>query len=244
MVSKSQPYTIQGYPVRESRRARRIRVQVATSGDVEVVVPTGYRRSRVTQFLRDKQAWIEQTQGRMINAQQGRSPETRQVQPSYIFLRALDQLWVVEYRPTAASGIQIRAASNHLQLSGAIHQVSLCQTALQQWVRHKAKGHLVSWLDQVSREIRLPYKQATIRRQKTRWGSCSSRKSINLNDKLLFLSPELVRYVLVHELCHTVHLNHSAAFWALVGQWEPEYRDLDRQLKDGWQYVPDWLTAR
>ncbi|MGF1512499.1 MAG: M48 family metallopeptidase [Elainellaceae cyanobacterium] len=252
MASKTKPYTICGYSVRESRRSRRLRVQVSTSGEVEVVVPRGYRREgpqgpvfdpRVVQFLREKQGWIEQTQRRMRTARQSRSPETAQAQPAYILLRALGQSWRVDYRPGPGDRIQIQAAAGRLQLSGAIHQVSTCQRALQIWVRDAAKRHLVPWLEQVSQEVQMPYSKATIRRQKTRWGSCTSRQTISLNDKLLFLPPALVRYVLIHELCHTVHLNHSAEFWSLVGQWEPDYQRLDHALKEGWQYVPDWLTA-
>lgn len=244
MASKTKPYTIQGYSVRESDRSRRIKVQVSTRGEVEVVVPRGYRRDRLAQFLRDKQGWIEKTQRRMTTAHQGRSPETRQAQPAYIFLRALGRSWQVDYQPAAGDRIEVRATPDRLQLYGPIHQVVACQRALQAWIRPTAKQHLVPWLDQVSQEIQLPYSRATLRRQKTRWASCSSRHSISLNDKLLFLPPPLVRYVLVHELCHTMHLNHSAAFWALVEQWEPDYRTLDCQLKEGWQYIPDWLVSK
>ena len=243
MASKTQPYTIYGYPVRQSRRSQRIKVQVATDGSVEVVVPVGCHHRRIAQFLVDKRGWIDKTQSRMAAARQGRSPETRQSQPSYIFLRALDQPWHVEYHPTAADGVRVEATASRLQLFGSIHQVSVCQTALQRWVRQMAKYYLEPWLNDVSTEIQLPYIRASIRRQKTRWASCSSRKTISLNDKLLFLPPDLVRYVLVHELCHTVHLNHSAAFWSLVRQWEPGCDALNEALKDGWQYVPDWVTA-
>ncbi|MGF1537755.1 MAG: M48 family metallopeptidase [Elainellaceae cyanobacterium] len=243
MASKSQPYTIPGYSVRQSRRSRRLRVQVSTTGDVEVVVPQGCSIKQVTQFLKDKQDWIQRTQRRMVTARQTRSPETGQTQPSCVFLRALGQSWPVEYHPSGGDCVQIEATAGQLRLSGAIHHVAPCQRALQDWVRHMGKLHLLPWLEQVSQDVQLPYAKATIRRQKTRWGSCTSRRSISLNDKLLFLPPAVVRYVLVHELCHTVHLNHSAEFWALVERWERDYRALDQALKEGWQYVPDWLTA-
>jgi len=93
----------------------------------------------------------------------------------------------------------------------------------------------------VSQEVNLPFKNVSIRGQKTRWGSCSSDQSISLNCKLLFLPSPVVRYVLIHELCHTVHMNHSAAFWALVGCFEPNYRQLDRNLRDARCDVPLWM---
>ncbi len=59
--------------------------------------------------------------------------------------------------------------------------------------------------------------------------------------KLLFLPPELVRYVFVHELCHTVHMNHSREFWRFLAVKEPGYMELDKQLRTAWRLVPAWL---
>jgi hypothetical protein len=67
--------------------------------------------------------------------------------------------------------------------------------------------------------------------QKTRWASCSRHRTVSLNMKLLFLPPELVRYVFVHELCHTVHMNHSREFWRFLAVKEPRYKELDKQLR-------------
>jgi predicted metal-dependent hydrolase len=79
-----------------------------------------------------------------------------------------------------------------------------------------------------------------VKSQRTRWASCSASKNVALNTKLLFLSPELVRYVLIHELCHTVHMNHSHDFWRLVACHEPGYRLLDQALREAWKIVPPW----
>jgi predicted metal-dependent hydrolase len=77
--------------------------------------------------------------------------------------------------------------------------------------------------------------------QRTRWGSCSTRGTVSLNCSLVFLAPEVVRYLFVHELAHTQHMNHSPAFWRLVESLEPDYRRLDRELLAGWRTVPLWV---
>jgi hypothetical protein len=100
---------------------------------------------------------------------------------------------------------------------------------------------LIPWLRQTSQEIKLPFNRAAVRGQKTLWASCSSKSNISLNFKLLFLPPHLVRYVFIHELCHTIHLNHSRKFWALVAEKEPNYRQYDAELNKAWVYIPEWL---
>jgi len=70
-----------------------------------------------------------------------------------------------------------------------------------------------------------------IRNQKTRWGSCSKKGSLNFNVRIIGLPPELSDYIIVHELCHLAELNHSRNFWALVAQTLPNHRQLRRSLK-------------
>jgi predicted metal-dependent hydrolase len=69
-----------------------------------------------------------------------------------------------------------------------------------------------------------------IRNQKSRWGSCSKKGNLNFNYKLVFLSPELRDYVIVHEICHIREFNHGKAFWALVAETVPEWRGLRKSL--------------
>jgi len=98
----------------------------------------------------------------------------------------------------------------------------------------------VPWLDELSALAELPYGAISVRGQRTRWASCSSRGNINLNYRLLFLHPDVVRYILNHELCHTVHLNHSRSFWSLLATLEPDYKVFNDQAKKGMEEVPGW----
>lgn len=211
-------------------------------GDLEVIVPKGFDQKRIPEILQRKQQWIERVARRMATQQALVGTEVLVEQPRQIALQAIAETWQVKYQPTHQAGIIFQEKPNLLLvLQGNTTDSDYCKAALQQWVAHKARLHLPPWLQTVSKTIKLPFKQVSIRQQKTIWGSCSIRKTVSLNSKLLFLPSELVHYVLVHELCHTIHLNHSKDFWELVGRYEPNYKTLDDSLRDARYFVPWWM---
>ncbi len=112
---------------------------------------------------------------------------------------------------------------------------------LQAWLKRAALDRLAPRLLQLAGELNCSVSRVSIRCQRTRWGSCSTRGTVSLNCSLLFLRNEVVRYLFVHELAHTQHMNHSANFWRLVEKMEPDYRRLDRDLLAGWRTVPEWV---
>ncbi len=71
-----------------------------------------------------------------------------------------------------------------------------------------------------------------IKNQKTRWGSCSSNKNLNINYKIVFLSKKHQDYIIVHEMCHLKEFNHSNKFWSLVEKALPNYLDLKKELRN------------
>ena len=82
------------------------------------------------------------------------------------------------------------------------------------------------------------YNRITIREQKTRWGSCSSRGNLNFNWKLVLLPEALLDYVVVHELAHRLEMNHSDSFWRVVEEQLPDYRSRRQLLRDvGGKYI-------
>jgi predicted metal-dependent hydrolase len=100
----------------------------------------------------------------------------------------------------------------------------------------------VSRLQTLSLTTGLKYSRAFVKRPRTRWASCSRHESISLNAKLLFLPPDLVDYVIIHELCHLMEMNHSKRFWELVASHCPGFRRLDSQLREMWKVVPRWAS--
>ena len=80
-------------------------------------------------------------------------------------------------------------------------------------------------------KVGVTYGRITIRWQKTRWGSCSSKGNLNFNALLMLAPPEVRDYVIVHELCHRLEMNHSPRFWAEVARVMPDYRDRLKWLK-------------
>lgn len=95
----------------------------------------------------------------------------------------------------------------------------------------KALDYIPKRVDYFARQIGVTYGRITIRNQKTRWGSCSSKGNLNFNCLLMLTPPEVIDYVVVHELCHRKEMNHSKAFWHEVEKVIPNYRDHVRWLK-------------
>ena len=75
------------------------------------------------------------------------------------------------------------------------------------------------------------FNRISIKNQKTRWGSCSSKGNLNFNYKIIFLPEKIADYIVVHELCHLYEFNHSQKFWNLVAKTIPDYREIRKELK-------------
>jgi predicted metal-dependent hydrolase len=240
---KGQLVELPQYRVRESIKAKHVSLRMTVQGGLEVIIPQGFDQSRIPEILQTKQSWIERTIDRLEAQRQ--QFEASPALPDQLALRAIDQLWEVEYQPTGFSRVTLtEKGKSKLILRGNTNNEELCRALLQQWLTHKAYQRLVPWLWSISQKLELPFHKASIRGQKTLWASCSQQCNISLNYKLLFLPPELVRYVFVHELCHTVHLNHSARFWALVEEKDPNYKAIDKELRTSSNYVPGWLEMQ
>lgn len=230
------------YEVRISHRARRLHLRVLPPGRVEVVVPKGVALKHVPGFVAQHEEWLRDTLAKTVWEQV--PPASL---PEVVALAAVAETWQVEYvsgqRRRTVIGVRGGGSGGLLQVAADVseHKFSL----LQAWLTQRAKTVLAPWLSAVSREIGLPHASVSVRAQRTCWGSCSNRQHISLNRALLFLPPEIVRYLLVHELCHTVHLNHSRRYWKLVERFEPNYRQhesvLDRAMADT---VPRWALHR
>lgn len=221
--------------IRRHPQARHVRVKVVPPGRVEIVVPPHFDSRELPEIIARHQEWIDRTLDRVRYDYRAVEPLRP---PERVVLPALGEEWPVSYEAQQGSRGSLREVNGaELRLR---HAGDEWRPLLKRWLVRKAEQHLVPWLERTSAEVGLPFAGATIRCQKSRWGSCSARHQINLNVNLLFVSPAAVRYLFIHELCHTRHLNHSPRYWGLVESKEPAYRELDAGLRGASRLVPAW----
>jgi predicted metal-dependent hydrolase len=236
-----------GWPevsVRVGPRARRVRLVISAAEGLVVVVPRGFDHSRIPDIIADKKAWIERTWERIGGAhrpQAGVAPSL----PDRILLSAVDEEWYVEYRPASFGNAQVTLRPARADLcmciEGGREDPEACRQLLRRWLARRARAALVPWVDTLSSNHGLHFERVSIRHQRTRWGSCSCRGTISLNARLLFLPADLVDYVLLHELCHTVEMNHSPRFWRMLETHCPGSVEYRKRLRTAGDYVPAWL---
>lgn len=213
-------------------------IKVYPGGRVEVVVPRRTRAADVQTFVQDNAAWIENAR----EAFAADYPSDAFALPETIRLPSIGRKLSVRYRPRpGATTVRYSLGENVLVLSGKTDDEQLCVRALRRCLSAIAKEEFAPRLRSLALLISTSYKRMQIRAQRTCWGSRSSSGTVSLNVCLLFLEPTIVRYLLIHELCHGRQMDHSQKFWKLVEKYEPDYRRLDRKLTESWRRVPPWM---
>lgn len=230
---------LEALQVRSSPRARRLALRVHLDGRVEVVVPRGVPSRQVEAFVVRHREWIAEK----LAARKVLPPEP--FPPSHLELHALGERFAVH----CAGGrgpLRVIRQGEVLTLRGAWDSSGLpaARAALLRFVMTHVRDRLEARLRALAAEGEFPFRSLQLRRQRTRWGSCSSRGVISLNVCAVFQTPEVLEYLLIHELVHTRHMNHSASYWKTVGQWCPDWQRLDRELTRGWSRVPSWVFAQ
>ena len=195
--------------IRSDRKT--LSIEIDREGGLIVRAPRRMDKATIERFLESRAEWIDEKR-RLVRERRAAVVSENPDQPQTVWFH----------------GSQLRLLQHEEQ------RVEIRDDALivpQSWTQ----AHLRAWLKQACKldlQLRVPAAAATLGVQptglhvteaKTRWGSCSSKNSLNFSWRLIFCPPEVMDYVVIHELCHIRHKNHSAAFWALVAQYDPQY---------------------
>ena len=219
------------YEVVISKRAKYIRIKLSQNGALSVTIPISSKMRFAHEFLLSKKTWIEKNLTKIKTLQEKKRPNS-------LDLTLINEIWSIQYveiENVQANLLKVIEKENKvLEVKGNPNQLNdneIVFKTLNKWCKHKAKSVFNSMMQEIAEEYGFHYHRLSIRTQKTRWGSCSHQKNINLNSKLLFMPEEVVRYVMIHELCHTIEMNHSNRFWALVEECDHDYRLHKQRLK-------------
>lgn len=206
------------YSIRRSDRARRIGVRVdPRDGAIEVVLPRWARERDAAAAVVELRPWIDR---RVAEAAAARA-RVRARGSTVPYLGA-----ALELVPEAGRTRVHRRGDALLVPEGD------ARPALERWYRRRARAELEPRVAQAAAALGREVRSLTVRDQRTRWGSCTAAGGLSFNWRLLLAPEEVLDYVVWHECCHLVVLDHSPRFWALVARHLPGYEAPRRWLRD------------
>jgi predicted metal-dependent hydrolase len=218
------------YQLRRSARARRLRITVRPGG-VEVVAPRRMRDADIAAFVEQSRAWIDAKLAALQRVLAAHPGSTRLIDGSSILYRGEP----VQLRVRAGARPQVREdrgieVTVPAALAGADRE-PVVERMLMRWLRWSAQNDALLYVHRHGRRHDLTPAAVRIKEHKRLWGSCTAKRAINLNWRLILAPPAVFEYVVVHELCHLREPNHQAPFWRLVGEILPGFEQQRRWLR-------------
>ena len=210
------PYTYTYTLVRQPRKS----LQLELTGPLTLLIkaPLQLEREKIFHFIRQKAAWLEKKNQLLPRGNAARpgldSGTTLPFRGQHLFLQ----------KSSSRCKPAVSLYGNTLKVNlYAYAPQDDTHSLLLAWYRQQALTTLSQKTASWSQRLDVNVKKITIKDQKTRWGSCSSLGNINYNWRIIMAPDPAIDYLVVHEVAHRIHLNHSAAFWQLVGQHIPDY---------------------
>lgn len=217
--------------VRRSANIKFLSIRMAPARGMWVNVPYGVSRRQVEKFLEEKKEWIRQTSAKMKMYEQDTGVGLK------IGAEVKTKLHVLKIAATEEGKPGYRIEGNVITLSiPRTTDFSRVENTVQQFLLEiyalESKQYLPKRVKFYAEKFGFRYARLSFRNNSTNWGSCSHDNNISLNIKLMKLPDEIIDYVILHELCHTVEKNHSASFWNLVRKVCPGCDTLRSRLRD------------
>ena len=224
-MNSSQPLSIDSalaISVRTSRRARQMRLVASIKG-VEAVVPEGVSEARLREFVQSKRNWIAKMSQHYTKMKERSGHEDGTI----YYLGSKYHYRIVKDRlPSAIVSDSIRIITFHVEDKRSYKK------EVEQWYRVQTARIIAERLPQIAARTGLSYNKVSIKKQSSRWASCSKKRNLNFNLLLAAAPIDVIDYVIVHELAHTVELNHSKRFWNVVLEADPAYKEHRAWLED------------
>lgn len=225
----------------QTSRARTVKLRVSMNKGLEIVVPRRFHTEHIDHIVKKHEQWILKQLDKLEARKKLRDkhqlgdgvsltvlgePHTVKIIPGSRKKPSVKRVQQLEYIGDRAivSGHRL-----HVFCDGSVRQA---KEALENYLRVIAQKYFNKRAREFAEQMNVTFGNITIRGQKTRWGSCSREKNLNFNWRLIMLPVEVMDSVIVHELAHTLHMNHSRAFYSLVERFCPDYRKLQKHLRN------------
>ena len=221
--------------VRESEQAKTTRIIVGPRRPLEVIVPQGTADAEVDEFLDEKRTWVERkvADARAIAAR-----------PPRLGLNRAGVVWLAGAEVPIERSSERRSLATlrdgRLLVAGADDGVP---AAIERWYRREARRRVAEVAAREAARLGLVYRAIGIRDPRTRWGSCSSKANLSFSWRLAAAPPEILEYVVVHELCHLREASHQKPFWRLLESARPGWHEQARWLREHGQELHDYEPA-
>lgn len=227
------------YTIRESKRAKRINIRVLPKKGLELVYPVKVKQPTPKELLTKNQEWVLSTLDKVqerVETQFRRAYEQGEI---FRYLGEDKTLNLIQKTHGTTATVQVNDETLDVSLPPNVDlsDKAILYSVMESFYRHHAKIYLPNRTRELADKLGLEVNRIFIKNQKTRWGSCSTNKNINLNLRLMMTSYEAIDYIIIHELCHLVHMNHSKAFWSLVGKHNPTYKTWRKWFRENSHFL-------
>lgn len=213
------------YNIIRSRR-KTLALHVNSDATLTVKLPYGVSVAYAEEFIAKKRRWIEKKQAEFIKAKEKHKPKQYINGEEFFFAGRRYELEIIP-------GIKAKLA---LTVDGKFRITEKCLEAPKHYIewfyKQYAKQYLEGRTAELAEALGYKYSSVKINSAKTRWGSCARSGNINYSWRLVIMPPEMIDYVIVHELVHLIHQNHSHRFYSRLASHLPDHRQRERWLKE------------
>ena len=230
--------------LRFSNRRRTVQIRVPKEDCLDLAAPTGMPWAKIRQLVETKRTWILRQAHRLEIAADNPANASLTHGATLLYQGTPHTLLLLADGTGNPSVTYSHCAiSVHLsELIGHNNDPVVC-SSLKKWYVKQAQQQLLERTMYWAAQIGVNPSRISLRDQKTRWGSCSSRGAISYNWRIIMAPPSVLDYLVVHELCHMLHPNHSSTYWQEVARWLPDFRDLRRWLRQNGKLLTKILST-
>ena len=210
--------------VKTAPKSRSVSIRVLPSGSVVVTAPRYTPRFVINQFVSKHEDWIRAKRGAVLE-----KLAALVIDREHLFFRGREY----DFRLSVSGHKEgVKISDTTLTVTASQEDHSEVRRVLEKWYRAQAAKYFKDRVPLLADLVDSNVKTVSIRSQRTRWGSCSSRNAISLNWRLIMAPDWVSDYVIYHELAHLTHMNHSKDFWRLVESYFPKHKEAQVWLKD------------
>ncbi|MBP2240947.1 putative metal-dependent hydrolase [Cytobacillus eiseniae] len=205
-----------------------IGISIDSYGNIEVQAPKGTPDERVLQLIEEKWDLIQQKIKELKERLHGKQEKIYEHGEKFLYLGNAYPIIIFQDTNITQDHVEFEGETLHIYVK--MHEDEKVKQALKRFYYQQCKSLVERSIASYQSKFKIKPRSIRISDSKTTWGTCDSRRQLTFNWRLAMAPREVIDYVVVHEMCHFVHLNHDRSFWRLVGSIMPDYKDKEKWL--------------